>query len=56
MSAVPSITQPLANLGRASLGALSGLGYAAILLLDALRLSLVGWREGQPVRLAEQAV
>jgi phospholipid/cholesterol/gamma-HCH transport system permease protein len=45
-----SITRPLASLGRASLGALSGLGYAAILLLDAVRLSLVGWRQGQPVR------
>ena len=52
MSDVPSITRPLASLGRASLGALGGLGYAAILLVDALRLSLVGWREGQPVRLA----
>ena len=52
MSDVPSITRPLASLGRASLGALGGLGYAAILLVDALRLSLVGWREGQPVRVA----
>jgi phospholipid/cholesterol/gamma-HCH transport system permease protein len=49
---VPSITRPLASLGRASIGALSGLGYAAVLLLDALRLSAFGWREGQPVRLA----
>jgi len=48
---VASITGPLASLGRASLGALGGLGYAAILLLDALRLSLIGWRQGQPVRL-----
>ncbi|HEY6985254.1 MAG TPA: ABC transporter permease [Rhodanobacteraceae bacterium] len=47
-----SITRPLASLGRASLGALSGLGYAAILLVDALRLTLFGWREGQPVRLS----
>ena len=47
-----SITRPLASIGRASLGALTGLGYAAILLLDAVRLSLVGWRQGQPVRLS----
>jgi phospholipid/cholesterol/gamma-HCH transport system permease protein len=49
---VPSISGSLASLGRASLGALGGMGYAAMLLLDALRLSLFGWREGQPVRLA----
>ena len=49
---MPSITRPLASLGRASLGALGGMGYAAMLLVDALRLSLFGWREGQPVRLA----
>ncbi len=46
-----SITRPLASLGRASLGAVSGIGYAAMLLVDALRLSALGWREGQPVRL-----
>ncbi|HEV7491374.1 MAG TPA: ABC transporter permease [Rhodanobacteraceae bacterium] len=49
---MPSISGSLASLGRASLGALGGMGYAAMLLLDALRLSLFGWREGQPVRLA----
>jgi phospholipid/cholesterol/gamma-HCH transport system permease protein len=48
---VPSITRPLASLGRASLGAVSGIGYAAMLLVDALRLAAFGWREGQPVRL-----
>ena len=47
-----SITRPLASLGRASLGALGGLGYAAVLLIDALRLSVLGWREGQTVRLS----
>jgi len=46
-----SITRPLASLGRASFGALAGLGYAAMLLVDALRLAFVGWRQGQPVRL-----
>ena len=48
---MPSITRPLASLGRASVGAVSGIGYAAMLLVDALRLSAFGWREGQPVRL-----
>jgi len=48
---VQSITRPLASLGRASLGAVSGIGYAAMLLVDALRLAAFGWREGQPVRL-----
>ncbi len=47
-----SVARPLASLGRASLGALGGLGYATVLLADALRLSLVGWREGQPVRVS----
>jgi phospholipid/cholesterol/gamma-HCH transport system permease protein len=49
---VPSITRPLADFGRATAGAVGGVGYAAMLLVDALRLSLVGWRQGQPVRLA----
>ena len=49
---MPSITRPLANLGRATAGAVSGVGYAAMLLIDALRLSMFGWRQGQPVRLA----
>jgi phospholipid/cholesterol/gamma-HCH transport system permease protein len=49
---MPSITRPLASLGRTSIGALAGIGYAAMLLVDALRLSLVGWREGQPVRVS----
>jgi phospholipid/cholesterol/gamma-HCH transport system permease protein len=48
---MPSITRPLASLGRASVGAIGGIGYAAMLLVDALRLAAVGWREGQPVRL-----
>ena len=46
-----SLARPLASLGRATLGALGGVGYAAMLLVDALRLVAVGWREGQPVRL-----
>lgn len=47
-----SITRPLATIGRATAGALSGLGYAAMLLVEAIRLSAFGWRRGQPVRLS----
>jgi len=49
---VQSITRPLATIGRAAAGALSGLGYAAMLLVEAVRLSAFGWRRGQPVRLS----
>ena len=45
-----SLTRPLASLGRSTLGVLAGLGYAAMLLVDALRLTAFGWRQGQPVR------
>ncbi len=40
----------LADLGRSTLGALDGVGRAAILLLEALRYSALGWRVGQPLR------
>lgn len=46
-----ALTAPLAQLGRATLGALAGIGYAAMLLVDALYFTAVGWRVGQPVRL-----
>lgn len=45
-------TRPLAGIGRATLGAFAGVGYAALLLLDALYFAIVGWRVGQPVRMA----
>ncbi|MGA8277460.1 MAG: ABC transporter permease [Rhodanobacteraceae bacterium] len=45
------VLRPLANIGRATIGALAGLGYAAMLLLEALQFSALGWRSGQPVRL-----
>jgi phospholipid/cholesterol/gamma-HCH transport system permease protein len=48
---VQSITRPLTTIGRATAGALGGLGYAAMLLVAAIRLSAFGWRRGQPVRL-----
>ncbi len=45
------LTGPLAQLGRATLGALAGVGYAAMLLVESLYFSVVGWRIGQPLRL-----
>ena len=42
----------LAALGRATLGAVGGVGYAAMLLLEALYYAVLGWRVGQPLRLA----
>jgi len=48
---VEALTAPLTQLGRATLGALAGIGYAATLLVDALYFTAVGWRIGQPVRL-----
>jgi phospholipid/cholesterol/gamma-HCH transport system permease protein len=45
-------TRPLAGIGRATLGAFAGVGHAAMLLFDALYFAIVGWRVGQPVRIA----
>ena len=47
-----ALARPLAGIGRATLDALAGVGHAAMLLLDALYYTAVGWRVGQPVRLA----
>ena len=46
-----AITRPLENLGRATAGALAGVGHAAMLLFESLWFTAVGWRSGQPVRL-----
>lgn len=46
-----ALTGPLAHLGRATLGALAGVGYAAMLLVEALYFTFFGWRVGQPVRI-----
>ena len=46
-----ALTRPLGKLGRATAGALGGIGYAAMLLVESLYLSMVGWRIGQPLRL-----
>lgn len=45
-------SRTLAGIGRVTLGALGGVGYAAMLLLEALYFAFAGWRVGQPVRLA----
>jgi phospholipid/cholesterol/gamma-HCH transport system permease protein len=50
VSAVQALTRPLAGIGRATLGTLAGLGYAAVILAEALYFTAVGWRVGQPVR------
>jgi phospholipid/cholesterol/gamma-HCH transport system permease protein len=42
----------LVALGRATLGAVGGVGYAAMLLFEALYYAALGWRVGQPLRLA----
>jgi phospholipid/cholesterol/gamma-HCH transport system permease protein len=48
---VSALSRPLASVGRATIGALSGVGYAAMLLGEAVYFLLFGWRIGQPVRL-----
>ncbi|NCT66822.1 MAG: ABC transporter permease [Rhodanobacteraceae bacterium] len=50
-----ALARPLASLGRATLGALGGVGYAAMLLVEALYFTVAGWRIGQPVRVAAVA-
>ena len=47
-----ALTRPLAGVGRAFIDALGGIGYAAMLMVEALYYTLFGWRIGQPVRLA----
>jgi phospholipid/cholesterol/gamma-HCH transport system permease protein len=49
---VNALARPLANIGRATLESLSGIGYAAMLLFDALYFTAVGWRVGQPLRMS----
>ncbi len=45
------MTRIFAQVGKTTVGALSSVGYAAMLLLDSLYLSVMGWRVGQPLRL-----
>lgn len=44
--------RPLASIGRAAIDALGGIGHAAMLLLESVYYAAVGWRVGQPVRVA----
>lgn len=46
-----ALTRPLAKIGRSSVDALSGIGYAAMLLVESIYLAAMGWRIGQPLRL-----
>ena len=48
---VNAITRPLENLGRATVGALAGVGHAAMLFVESLWFATIGWRRGQPLRL-----
>lgn len=54
---VETIAGPLERLGRSTVGALAGIGYAGMLLFESIYFTAVGWRQGQPVRwraIAEQ--
>ena len=50
-----ALARPLSSIGRAAFGTLAGVGYAAMLLLESLYFAVVGWRVGQPLRLAAVA-
>jgi phospholipid/cholesterol/gamma-HCH transport system permease protein len=45
------IFRPLERLGRKTVNAVGEIGYGGMLLFDALRFAVWGWRIGQPVRL-----
>ncbi|MFA5685138.1 MAG: ABC transporter permease [Lysobacteraceae bacterium] len=45
------LLQPLERLGRRTVQAVGAVGYAAMLLVESVQLTLFGWRRGQPVRL-----
>ncbi|HEY0179562.1 MAG TPA: ABC transporter permease [Dokdonella sp.] len=47
-----ALARPFADVGRVALAALAGIGHAATLLLEAIYYACVGWRIGQPVRIA----
>lgn len=57
MSAAPAdwrarLREPVENLGRSTVAAVSEFGYAAALLVESCYWILMGWRRRQPVRLA----
>jgi len=43
--------RPIADLGRATVESVAGIGYAGMLLWESLYFAAVGWRVGQPLRL-----
>ena len=45
-----AILKPINRLGRGTLDALAGLGYAGAILVESLYFAVAGWRHGQPVR------
>jgi phospholipid/cholesterol/gamma-HCH transport system permease protein len=48
---VDALLRPLEKLGRRTTQAVGDLGYAGMLLVESIQLTLFGWRRGQPVRL-----
>jgi phospholipid/cholesterol/gamma-HCH transport system permease protein len=46
-----ALTRPLGKIGRITVDALHGMGYAAMLLVESAYLAVMGWRIGQPLRL-----
>lgn len=54
---IDALARPFTRLGRATVDAVAGLGYAAVLLAESAWFVATGWRSGQPVRpaaIAEQ--
>jgi phospholipid/cholesterol/gamma-HCH transport system permease protein len=45
-----TFTQPVVELGRATVSAVAGIGYAGMILLESLYFAAFGWRIGQPLR------
>lgn len=52
---VEDLLRPVTRLGRATASLVAELGYAGALLAESVYFTLVGWRRGQPVRLAAVA-
>jgi len=45
-----AFTRPLTSIGRATVSAVEGIGYAGRLLVESLYFAAFGWRTGQPMR------
>jgi len=46
-----TLTRPLTGLGRATVSAVAGIGYAGMVLWESLYFAAFGWRVGQPLRI-----